>query len=194
TTGGSAREVGGSSAVAGGGARVGGGERPDAMGPSAAASPVNDTEDTLIAEAEAAPDLTAARVEAIPPEFVAETAGEYLRASLARVRGGDAGVLPVVVALALVTVVFSFLNSTFLTAGNVVNLFDQSAVFIVLAMAEGFVLLLGEIALSIGYVAAIGGVITAALVQPSFNWPWWLAIVAGVLACAVIGAVQGTII
>jgi D-xylose transport system permease protein len=170
-------------------------ERPDGMDPQADASAAGAEPDSaLIAEAEAAPDLTAAPIEAIPPEFVAQSAGEYLRASLARVRGGDAGVLPVVVALVLVTVVFSFLNSNFLTAGNLVNLFDQSAVLIVLAMAEGFVLLLGEIDLSIGYVAAIGGVVTAMLVQPSFDWPWWLAIAAGVLVCAVIGAVQGTII
>jgi len=170
-------------------------ERPDAMGPAADASAVSaDSDSALIAEAEAAPDLTAASVEAIPPEFVAQSAGEYLRAWWARVRGGDAGVLPVVLALVLVTIVFSILNDNFLTASNLVNLFDQSAVFIVLAMAEIFVLLLGEIDLSIGYVAAIGGVIAAGLVQPTFNWPWWLAIAAGVLACAAIGALQGTII
>ena len=109
-----------------------------------------DVPEALIAEAEAAPDLTAAAVEAIPPEIVAQSVGEYLRAWWARVIGGDAGVLPVVVALVLVGVVFSILNKNFLTPGNLVNLFDQSAVFIVLAMGEGFALLLGEIDLSIG--------------------------------------------
>src|SRR5262249_14454973 len=77
---------------------------------------------------------------------------------------------------------------------NLVNLFDQSAVFIVLAMGVGFVLLLGEIDLSIGYVAAIGGIVAAQLVQPSPNVPWWLAILAGIAVCGVIGALQGTII
>ena len=76
----------------------------------------------------------------------------------------------------------------FLSPTNLVNLFDQSAVFIVLAMGEGFVLLLGEIDLSIGYVAAIGGIVAAQLVQPDPNWPWWAAIVAALVVCAVIGA------
>jgi D-xylose transport system permease protein len=76
-----------------------------------------------------------------------------------------------------------------------VNLFQQSAVFMVLAMAEIFVLLLGEIDLSVGYVGAVGGVIAVQLVQPrTTNWPWFAAILAAVLVCAVIGAAQGTLI
>ena len=72
------------------------------------------------------------------------------------------------VALVAVAIVFTIVspNHVFLSAENLVNLFDQSAVFIVLAMGEGFVLLLGEIDLSIGYVAAIGGIVAADLVQP----------------------------
>ncbi len=66
--------------------------------------------------------------------------------------------------------------------------------FIVLAVGEGFALLLGEIDLSIGYVGAIGGIVAGLLVQADFDWPWWLAIVAGLLACAAIGAIQGSIV
>ncbi len=148
----------------------------------------------LLAEADAAPDLTAAAVEVVPPEIVAQSLGQYLRGYWARIRGGDAGILPVVAALVIVTIIFAGLNGKFLSAGNLVNLFDQSAVFIVLAMAEGFVLLLGEIDLSIGYVAAIGGIVTAQLVQPSWDWPWPIAIVAGLIVTGAIGAIQGTII
>ena len=85
-------------------------------------------------------------------------------------------------------------DHVFLSASNLVNLFDQSAVFIMLAMGEGFVLLLGEIDLSIGYVAAIGGIVTANLVQPTPNWPWWAAILAGLAVCAAIGGLQGLLI
>jgi D-xylose transport system permease protein len=85
-------------------------------------------------------------------------------------------------------------NHVFLSAVNLVNLFDQSAVFIVLAMGEGFVLLLGEIDLSIGYVAAIGGVVAAQLVQPGMDLPWWLAIIVALLVCGVIGGLHGVII
>ena len=49
------------------------------------------------------------------------------------------------------------MNCNFLTAGNLVNLLVQAAVFSLLAMAEVFVLLLGDIDLSVGFVAAIGG-------------------------------------
>ncbi len=148
----------------------------------------------IAADADAA-DLTAAAVE-VPPAIVAQSLGQYLRAWSARVRGGDAGVLPVAFALVAVMVVFTVVskNHVFLSAGNLVNLFDQSAVFIVLAIAEGFVLLLGEIDLSIGYVAAIGGIVAAQLVQPQYNWPWWAAIVAALVVCGAIGAIQGTII
>ncbi len=137
-------------------------------------------------------DLTAAKVG--PAEVAAGSLEEYMRAWWARVRGGDAGVLPVVIALVAVGIVFSFANSVFLAPANLVNLFDQSAVFIVLAIAEGFVLLLGEIDLSIGYVGAIGGIVTGELVQPAFGWPWWAALIAGVAVCALIGLLQGAII
>ena len=132
----------------------------------------------------------------MPPEIVAQSLGQYMRGWAASVRGGDAGILPVAVALVAVAVVFTVVspNHVFLSATNLVNLFDQSAVFIVLAMGEGFVLLLGEIDLSIGYVAAIGGIVAAQLVQPQPNLPWWLAIIAALVVCAVIGAIHGVII
>jgi D-xylose transport system permease protein len=155
------------------------------------------------AQAEAAPDLTAAKVDVIPPSLVAQSLGEYFTAWTVRLRGGDVGVLPVVAALIIVTVIFEILtpNHLYLRPVNLVNLFDQSAVFIVLAVAEIFVLLLGEIDLSIGYVAAIGGIIAGLLVQPQpapsdflHNWPWWGAIIAALVVCGGIGAIHGLII
>jgi D-xylose transport system permease protein len=146
------------------------------------------------------PDLTAAPEAAhaeIPPEIVAQTLGQYIRASVGRIRSGESGVLPVIVGLAAIMVVFEAIspNHVFLSAGNVVNLFQQSAVFMVLAMAEGFALVLGEIDLSVGYVGAVGAVVGVQLVQPqTTNWPWWAAIVAALLVCATIGAAQGTLI
>jgi D-xylose transport system permease protein len=150
----------------------------------------------LAEEVESAPDLTAAAVDAVPPEIVAQTLGQYLKASYARARSGDAGLLPVAIALVAVTVVFTIVSphNVFMSAGNLVNLFDQSAVFIVLAIGEGFVLLLGEIDLSIGYVGAIGGIVAANLVQPDANWPWWAAIIAALIVCGAIGGIHGIII
>jgi len=151
-----------------------------------------------------APDLPAdptAAVEAaaveIPPELVAQTFGQYARAYAARIRNGESGVLPVVAGLVAIMVVFEVIspNHVFLSAGNLVNLFQQSAVFMVLAMAETFALLLGEIDLSVGFVGACGAVIAVQLVQPATTkWPWWAAILAGLAFCAAVGAIQGTII
>jgi D-xylose transport system permease protein len=131
---------------------------------------------------------------AVPPEIVAGSAGEYLRTSLARIRGGESGILPVVGGLLLISVLFQSLNSNFLTARNLVDLLVQAAVFSLLAIGEVFVLLLGEIDLSSGYVAAIGGTVVADLVGPAHGWPWWVAIALGLLACAGIGLLQGLII
>jgi D-xylose transport system permease protein len=123
-----------------------------------------------------------------------DTLSEYLRVVWVRIKSGDTGVLPVVAGLLLISVLFQSLNSNFLTAGNLVNLLIQGAVYMLLAMGEVFALLLGEIDLSIGFVSGIGGIIAAELVKDSFGWPWWAAILVALVACAAIGVLQGTII
>ena len=131
---------------------------------------------------------------AMPAELVSDSVGEYLRGSLARIKGGETGVLPVVAGLLLVSILFQSLNGHFLTVGNLVNLLVQAAVFCLLAMGEVFALILGEIDLSIGFVSALGGVVMAELVKPTVGWPWWAAIAVGLIVCALIGALQGTLI
>jgi D-xylose transport system permease protein len=149
---------------------------------------------------EEAPDLTAApaAVEAeLPPEVVAQSLGEYVRAYLARIRGGESGVLPVIAAMLAIVVVFTVIspNHVFISPGNLVNLLQQAAVVMLLAMAEGFALVLGEIDLSVGFVGAIGGAITVQLIQPTTtNWNWAPAILVGLLVCTVFGLIQGTLI
>ena len=132
--------------------------------------------------------------QAVAPEILANSLPEYLRAWVARVRAGDSGVLPVVVGLVIIAVIFQIANSQFLSAGNLVNLLVQGAVFMLLAMGEVFALLLGEIDLSIGFVAGIGGIVAAELVQRSTGWPWWAAIIAALVCTAAIGVLQGVII
>jgi D-xylose transport system permease protein len=133
----------------------------------------------------------------VPPEVVATTMGEYLRAQGQRIRSGESGLLPPIVALIVIVIVFQVTspNGVFLSAGNIVNLLQQSAVFMVLAMAEIFVLLLGEIDLSLGYLMAVGGTIAVQLVQPvTTDWPWWAAIAAALIICGAVGAVWGTLV
>ncbi|MHB1613758.1 MAG: sugar ABC transporter permease [Actinomycetes bacterium] len=120
--------------------------------------------------------------------------GEYARGWLKRARGGESGALPVLIALAAIVVFFQAKNSLFLSAGNLINLLIQGAPYILLGMAEVFVLLLGEIDLSIGFVAGIGGVITAALIASPHNFPWWAGVLAALAGTAAIGALQGSLI
>jgi D-xylose transport system permease protein len=140
----------------------------------------------------AAPEVAAAE---LPPELVAQSLGEYLRAWWLRVRSGDSGVLPVVLGIVIVAVSFQIANSTFLSPLNLVNLFEQSSIYMLLAIAVIFVLLLGEIDFSVGLVMGLSGVIVGELVQPTgAGFPWWLAIIVALLACAAWGAFMGWLV
>ena len=132
----------------------------------------------------------------VPPELLAQSLGQYLRASWLRVRSGNSGVLPVVLAIVIVAVVFEIITPehAFLRPSNLVYIFGLSTVYMVLAMAETLVLLLAEVDLSVGAVALIGGVIAFKLVQqPGPDWPWWAAILASFACCGAIGAIQGAL-
>jgi len=110
------------------------------------------------------------------------------------VRGGDLGSLPIVIGIFLIAIYFQSRNSNFLTAGNFVNLLIQLAPFAVIGMGIVFVLLLGEIDLSVGFVSGVGGVIVALLLQPDGNQ---VSVVVAILlalgAGATIGLIQGTL-
>ena len=155
---------------------------------------------TGTADARMAVDLTAAPKAAaadVPPELLAQSLGQYLRAWWLRVRSGNSGVLPVVLAMVVVAVIFEIVTPehAFLRPSNLVYIFGLSTVYMVLAMAETVVLLLGEIDLSVGAVALIGGVIAFKLVQqPGPAWPWWAAMLAALACCGLIGALQGTLV
>ena len=81
-------------------------------------------------------------------------------------KAGDVGVLPVLLGLAIIVVFFYSQNENFLTAGNFTNLITQMAGVTTIAIGVVFVLLVGEIDLSIGYVSGIAGVIVAELQVP----------------------------
>jgi len=136
--------------------------------------------------------------EGVPPEtsagaeLLAGSIGEYTRILLKRVRSGESGALPVIVGLVVIVLIFQVKNSLFLSAGNLVNLMTQAAFLITLGMAEVFVLLLGEIDLGAGYVAACGAVIALWLL--ALNYPWWVAVLAALGATSAFGALQGIVI
>jgi D-xylose transport system permease protein len=122
------------------------------------------------------------------------TFGQYLTAWAKRIRYGESGILPVVAGLIVLIIIFQVQDSVFLSAGNLTNLLVQGSVFVLLGMAEVWVLILGEIDLSVGYNAGVGAVITAILAGPPHNLPWWVAIMAGTAACAGFGALWGVLV
>ena len=103
------------------------------------------------------------------PERRCETVGAYARRWWADVKSGELGSLPIIVGLIIIAIVFQTQNDQFLTAGNFVNLIVQTAPTRSSRWASTFVLLLGEIDLSIGFVSGVGGVIVALLLTPDGN-------------------------
>jgi len=125
-------------------------------------------------------------------DLIADSLGEYTRIWLRRVRSGESGVLPVLLGLVAIVAYFQIRNSLFLSAGNLVNLITQAAFIVTFGMAEVFVLLLGEIDLSVGYNGACGAVIT--LWALSGGVPWWLAVLCGMAFSGAYSGLEGVII
>jgi D-xylose transport system permease protein len=152
-------------------------------------------EDRGVATTEVTPEIQAEEAAVAPgasPELLAGSVGEYARIWFQRMRSGESGAVPVILGLIVVILFFQIKNSLFLSAGNLVNLLTQAAFIITLAMAEVFVLLLGEIDLAAGFTAACGAVIALWLL--ALNWPWPVAVLVALAATAAYGALQGFII
>jgi D-xylose transport system permease protein len=134
-----------------------------------------------------------------PPGAPAPTAegsvAQAVRDWWAGVRGGQLGSLPIIVGLIIIAIVFQTQNDRFLTAGNFVNLIVQSAAYTTIAMGIVFVLLLGEIDLSVGYVSGVAGVIATVLLIPDGNEvPTFVAVALALGAGIAIGTLHGLII
>jgi D-xylose transport system permease protein len=136
---------------------------------------------------------------AAPGEVRAAATGDGVvasfRAYVDRLKAGDVGSLPVILGLAAITIFFTSKSSVFFTAVNFDNLVVQMAGTITIALGVVFVLLLGEIDLSIGYVSGIGGIVVAELQQAGTNHDFggW-AIAFALMAGAIIGLVQGSFV
>jgi len=125
-----------------------------------------------------------------PPQSPSKLSG-FVHDRIRTLREGELGSLPIVVGIIVIAIYFQARNSQFLTAGNFVNLLGQMAAITIIGMGIVFVLLLGEIDLSIGYVSGMGGVIAAVLLEPGKNVPTSVAIIAALGVGATIGLMQG---
>jgi len=162
----------------------------DPVAPDESSGPTSSTDTSRDPDSAVAPD----ELVVLAPDVLAESLGDYVHAWWRRIRGGESGALPIIIGLIVISIFFEVQSSAFLTATNVVNLFVQATFIILLGMAELYALLLSEIDLSVGFVGAVGASIAMALIGEPQNWVWWLALIVGMGACALIGAFQGTII
>jgi D-xylose transport system permease protein len=112
------------------------------------------------------------------------------RSYFQRVRGGDMGSLPAALGLIVLFIVFGLANERFTSALNLANLVTQAGSICVLAMGLVFVLLLGDIDLSAGVAGGVSAC-AMALAITNHGWPWWAAMLAGVLCGALIGLAIG---
>ena len=115
---------------------------------------------------------------------LSEALVDYVR----RLRSGDVGSLPGIIAFVALCALFTFSRKSFLTDINIANLTQQAAWLAVLAMGVTFVLLLGEIDLSAG--AAMG--VTVAYVYTRTNSG--LGDIPTILLCLIIGAAVGLVV
>jgi D-xylose transport system permease protein len=140
-------------------------------------------------------EMAAVKTELADSDFAAdahsdETFRDAARGYLQRVRGGDMGSLPAVLGLVVLFVVFGLANERFMSALNLANLVTQAGSICVLAMGLVFVLLLGDIDLSAGVAGGVSAC-AMALAITSHGWPWWAAVLAGVVCGALIGLAIG---
>ena len=117
--------------------------------------------------------------------------GSVLRQRWDALRSGELGSWPIVVGIVAITLFFYEKSSIYVGSVNFNNLIVQLAPIAVIAMGVVFVLLLGEIDLSIGAVSGVAGVVVAELQLPGsgHQLPGIIAILLAVATGAVIGEI-----
>ena len=111
---------------------------------------------------------------------------------LRRFIAGDLAELRVVLALAVIWIVFYLQEPRFMSSGNLENLVLQMTAVGLVAIGVVHVLLLGEIDLSVGAVSGLCAAIMAVL-NVKHGWSPYLAIAAAAAAGAAIGFFQGSV-
>lgn len=107
-----------------------------------------------------------------------------------RIAGGEMGFVPALVGLAVIWIVCQSLNAHFLSARNLSNLGVDIVGTGLIAAGIVFVLLIGEIDLSVGSVSGLAAAVFAVL-NVQHGVPEWLAFLTAVVCGAATGLVHG---
>jgi D-xylose transport system permease protein len=132
-------------------------------------------------------DATAATAESAKGEVTPRP-----KETIRRLVQGDLASLRVVIGLALIWAIFQFENDRFLSAQNLTNLMLQITATGLISIGVVYVLLLGEIDLSVGAVSGLAAAVMAVL-NVKHGWSPYLAIAAAVAVGMAIGVLQGSL-
>ncbi|MGK4580676.1 sugar ABC transporter permease [Kitasatospora sp. HPMI-4] len=150
------------------------------------------TDPTTTTEATEATEATETAPAAVDPRLLVREAGfaGYVEEFKRRMKSGDLGSVPVVLGLILIAAIFQGLTGNFLNPDNLTNITKWIAGPGLIAVGIVFVLLLGEIDLSLGSVAGVSAAIASVLsVRSGINE--WLAILIAIGAAVGMGALHG---
>ena len=112
--------------------------------------------------------------------------GTFIR----RVKEGQLGSFPVILALVVIVIVFQSADSNFISPANLVNLSTQVAFLAILALGINLILLLGEIDLSLAQLGGLAASLLGVLVVRQ-GVPPAMALIIMLLLGLVVGAIQG---
>ncbi|MGW0627503.1 sugar ABC transporter permease [Streptomyces sp. NPDC002758] len=138
------------------------------------------------------PEAAAAAVTAVDPRLLVREQGlaGYLGEFKRKLKTGELGSLPVVLGLIIICIIFQSLNSNFLSAQNISDITVTMVGTGMISVGIVFVLLLGEIDLSVGSVSGAASAL-AAVLAVNQGWPEWVAVLVAIAAGAAIGATHG---
>ncbi len=98
------------------------------------------------------------------------------------------------IGLVVLVIVFTILSPRYIAWPNVRNILRMASINGLLAVGMTFVVLTGGIDLSVGAMMGCAGMYSAYFAQTSMGYPWFLAILIGVLMGLVIGLFNGVCI
>ncbi|MEU6551080.1 sugar ABC transporter permease [Streptomyces sp. NPDC046915] len=137
-------------------------------------------------------DPTSAAVPIVDPRLLVREEGfkGYITEFKRKIKGGELGSLPVVIGLIIIWTIFQVKNDRFLSADNLSSISYFLSATGMLAIGLVFVLLLGEIDLSVGSVSGLASTVFAVFVV-NHGMNEWLALVLTIVTGVGIGALHG---
>ncbi len=95
--------------------------------------------------------------------------------------------------LVIIAITAAFRWSTFMTKSNFVSLYTTIPFIAIIALGASFPLMTGNVDISTGRVAGLGGIMFALFIS-QLGMPWYIALVLALVICAVVGIVNGVMV